>query len=283
MLSVVYQGMEMRSWVDSEGNLLRQETPLGWTMEACTAEEALAIDARDDPGEDILTALAAPASTKIDRPRETRRLRVRLHGMPLGGEDLQSHRQSVTLRAHCIEMTLSADRPPDAAALVGSVPDELTEFLLPSRFVEADAPEILSKAGEIVGREQDSLKAALSIHQWVFENVRKEPTVSVPTAREVLRTRRGDCNEHTTLFVALARAAGLPAKILVGLVYHEGAFFYHAWPSVYVGRWLEMDPTFGQAGVDATHIRLLEGELPDQLRLMGIVGRLRVEVLSREG
>ena len=37
-----------------------------------------------------------------------------------------------------------------------------------------------------------------------------------------------------------------------------------------------------QEGVDATHIRLLEGELPDQFKLMRLVGRLRVEVLKDE-
>ena len=62
----------------------------------------------------------------------------------------------------------------------------------------------------------------------------KKPTVSLPSAREVLRTRVGDCNEHTVLYVAMARALGLPARIAVGLVYLRGAFYYHAWPEVYV-------------------------------------------------
>ncbi len=74
---------------------------------------------------------------------------------------------------------------------------------------------------------------------------------SLPSAAEVLRTRVGDCNEHTALFVALARAAGLPARIAVGLVYLRGGFYYHAWPEVYVeergrGLWLPVDPTLNQ-------------------------------------
>ena len=62
----------------------------------------------------------------------------------------------------------------------------------------------------------------------------KKPTVSIPSAREVLRTKVGDCNEHTALFVAMARAAGIPARINVGLVFVRGAFYYHAWPEVYI-------------------------------------------------
>ena len=62
----------------------------------------------------------------------------------------------------------------------------------------------------------------------------KKPTVSLPSAREVLRTKVGDCNEHTALYVAMARALGIPARIAVGLVYIHGAFYYHAWPEVYI-------------------------------------------------
>ena len=50
----------------------------------------------------------------------------------------------------------------------------------------------------------------------------------------MLRTKVGDCNEHTALYVAMARALGIPARIAVGLVYIHGAFYYHAWPEVYL-------------------------------------------------
>jgi transglutaminase-like putative cysteine protease len=82
--------------------------------------------------------------------------------------------------------------------------------------------------------------------------------------------------------VGLARAAGLPAKIMVGIAYHEGAFYYHAWPAVHVGRWVEMDPTWGQPLVDATHIRITEGELANQLELVQTVGTLTLDVLEQE-
>jgi hypothetical protein len=100
----------------------------------------------------------------------------------------------------------------------------------------------------------------------------------------VLLRREGDCNEHTYLAVALARAVGIPARITVGIVCHEGAFYYHAWPAFHVGAagWLETDPTFGQDRVDATHIALLQGELQSQAELTRVFGRLRVEVVEVE-
>ncbi len=116
----------------------------------------------------------------------------------------------------------------------------------------------------------------------MYRKVKKQPTVSLPSALDVLRNMEGDCNEHTYLFVALARAVGIPAKIKVGLLHTNGAFYYHAWPAVFVGRWWELDPTIGQEAVDATHVAILEGETADQLKLLGLVGQLNADVVKQE-
>jgi hypothetical protein len=73
----------------------------------------------------------------------------------------------------------------------------------------------------------------------------------------------------------------LPAQIRVGLRYVNGAFYYHAWPAVYAGGWFEMDPTSGEELVGVTHLALLEGELANQLKLLGLLGRLKIEVVSQ--
>ncbi len=123
---------------------------------------------------------------------------------------------------------------------------------------------------------------AVAIHDWVYTHIKKLPVMSVPSALEVLESREGDCNEHTVLFVALARAAGVPSRAAVGLVWSEAlnAFGYHAWPEVYVGHWIPMDPTFGQQLADATHIKLLDGSLDKWPQLLPYLGRIRIEVLD---
>ncbi len=106
----------------------------------------------------------------------------------------------------------------------------------------------------------------------------------------MLRTKVGDCNEHTALYVALARALGIPARIAVGLAYVrgiQGAFYYHAWPEVYLedggrGLWLPVDPTFNQFPADATHVRLARGGLDKQAAILPMIGRLRMDVLDVE-
>ena len=116
----------------------------------------------------------------------------------------------------------------------------------------------------------------------------KKPTVSLPSALEVLRTRVGDCNEHTALYVALARALGIPARIAVGLVSVRGAFYYHAWPEVYLtegngrGMWLPVDPTLNQFPADGTHLRLARGGLDKQAAILPLLGRLKITILDLE-
>ena len=104
----------------------------------------------------------------------------------------------------------------------------------------------------------------------------------------MLRTKVGDCNEHTALYVAMARALGIPARIAVGLVYMHGAFYYHAWPEVYIddgsgrGLWLPVDPTLNQFPADATHLRLARGGLDKQAAILPLIGRLKMTVLDLE-
>ncbi len=125
-------------------------------------------------------------------------------------------------------------------------------------------------------------------------NLAKKAAVSLPSALDVLRLREGDCNEHTYLYVALARAAGLPSRINVGIIYANGsqlpedmaerqpAFYYHAWPSVFTGEWVDMDPTLGGNLVDAAYVTLALGELEEQMRLLGVFGRLSVDILAQK-
>lgn len=162
----------------------------------------------------------------------------------------------------------------------------MQHWLRSTAFIQADDPSMARTAGGVLGDNLQATEAAVLIEQWVFREVAKVPVAGVPSASEVLRSRRGDCNEHTTLYAALARSVGLPTRLAAGIVYSEsifadGAFYYHAWPEVWLGdRWLAVDPTFGQSPADATHLKLVEGELDKQTELMGVIGRLRLSVVE---
>src|SRR4029453_7019962 len=165
---------------------------------------------------------------------------------------------------------------------------DVSQFLRPEPLIESTAPEIVAEAENATRNVIGDRARAERLTRHVNAILEKKPTVSIPSAREVLRTRFGDCNEHTVLFVAMARAIGIPARIAVGLVSVHGAFYYHAWPEVYLsegqarGFWLPVDPTLNEFPADATHLRLARGGLDQQARILPLIGRLRIEILDLE-
>ena len=99
-----------------------------------------------------------------------------------------------------------------------------------------------------------------------------------PRRLQILDNRAGDCSEHALLFVALARAAGIPAREVGGLAYpgdEPPLFGWHAWAEIHDGsQWVSVDPMWNQVYVDATHIKLTE-DVSD-LSWFNVVGRLKL-------
>ena len=157
--------------------------------------------------------------------------------------------------------------------------DDAFKSLMESEFnIESDAQEILETARRISGKTKDPLLVARKTLNWVYRTLDKKPIVTVPSALEVLKTRVGDCNEHAILLTALLRASGIPARLAIGLVYTRGKFLYHAWNEAYIDDWISMDATMNQMPVDATHIKLVEGNLDKQVEIVKYIGKLRLKV-----
>lgn len=281
LLSSDYNGAAILSWIDRDGTVLRQQTPFGWTMELCSPEEAMNASLATH-SEDMLKGLSVPCMGKITNPLSSTKLRLQLTGVHFTKSELESFRQHVEIiTADETTITTLGSTNTTQTALLPLTPEETNRLLQSTSFVQADHTEIMALAAKITKGKTDPLDKARAIFEWVYKNVEKEMTISMPSALDVLRTMKGDCNEHTYLFVALARAAGIPSKIKVGLAYHEGSFYYHAWPAVFVGQWVEMDPTWGQKYVDATHIAFVEGELADQVQIIKLLGQLKIKILEQ--
>lgn len=279
LVEVLMRGVTFRAWVDADGRLLRQETPMGWILEASSADEAVQMVSSEGAPE-MLRVLAVPCEGALGNARACRRLVARFRGWPADFDFTDDERQRTIFQKEGvleIETRAAAVPPRDTPVVLSSSASTGSTV-----FIQADAPAITRKAREIVAGLTNAVEQTLALNEWVFRNVRKQPTVSLPSAVDVLKTMEGDCNEHTYLFVALARALRLPARVRVGLVYMDGAFYYHAWPIVEIGNGWELDPTLGQAAVDATHITLLEGELEQQIKLMSIVGRVNAVILDED-
>lgn len=71
---------------------------------------------------------------------------------------------------------------------------------------------------------------AQRFYEWVWENIKGIPG-KYTSVEEAIRKRRGDCEERATVFIALCRAAGIPARLVwvpshnwaeIGLYDHDG-------------------------------------------------------------
>jgi transglutaminase-like putative cysteine protease len=160
-------------------------------------------------------------------------------------------------------------------------PDPVTSD--PERLLQSTDAQIARLAQSIRRGERDPRVVAERLNAWVHDSIANRITFGVPNALQVLKTRAGDCNEHTQLFVALARAVGLPARVAAGLAYVGGKFYYHAWPEILLDDWVAVDPTFGQFPADAAHLRFIVGGLTRQTELLRLMGNLRIDVLSVNG
>ncbi len=276
-----FEGVTSTSWVTDVGEVVKEESPMGLVVVRETRERATALAVPGDVRGDMLEAAAVVPSKqrRIDDRTRVDLLRVRLYGADLAGLDLQGAGQ--TLEGDVLEIRRpAADFPPGPADPGAQV------FVRPETFIESDAPEILAAAQEAVRGVAGDRERGERLVRRVNAMLEKKPTVGLPSALEVLRTRVGDCNEHTALYVAMARALGIPARVAVGLVYVEGAFYYHAWPEIYLsekadrGLWVAVDPTLGEFPADATHIRLARGGLDRQAAVMPLIGRLKLDMLD---
>jgi tetratricopeptide (TPR) repeat protein len=131
---------------------------------------------------------------------------------------------------------------------------EFAQYLQPGDESRSDDKSVIEKARSIAGEERDAWKVARKLADWTYNNI-KWKRVDYATAPQTLATLEADCLEFSQLYVAMARSLGLPARLVSGLAYSGAAFGGHAWVEVYVGDWIEVDPTWGTDFVDATHIR----------------------------
>ncbi|MBL8842867.1 MAG: transglutaminase domain-containing protein [Planctomycetes bacterium] len=107
-------------------------------------------------------------------------------------------------------------------------------------------PEIRKIAAEVVGTETNPVIAARKLYDWTLDNI--EYWVKTPATRKAsatgssehcLTTKTGNCTDFHSLWAALARASGIPTRIVYGSIFKpaldgqdkDGS--YHCWPEFY--------------------------------------------------
>jgi hypothetical protein len=214
-------------------------------------------------------------ATPIADPRRATYVKLAIHGPAVGSLPPGDGAQRCRPLASGAECELATVPVPESGPV--------SSYLLPSTSVPSTDPrirELAAAVGSGVPAGTDQVRAILV---WLKANIRQEPIDSF-SALDVLDSRRAECQGHALLYTALARALGIPTRVVNGLVYSPelGGFAYHAWnESLVAGRWVAVDPTFGQLGADATHLKLGYGEsIGDVTPLLAWMGVTKIEVLA---
>jgi len=278
-------------WVDPDGQVLKSEQDLlgGVVMYRTTKEGA------KSPGGpiqlDLILASEIKVARKIPAPEQTRHVKYRV--------SLKKGNAAQVFPADP-RQTVAPELNPSSAILVVKSsgptdgqpgPDQVDhQYLEPNALVTSQDNRVRSLAERVTQGAVDPWGKAVRINQWVNKNVdRKNFQVAFAAASEVARNFSGDCTEHAVLAAAMCRAAGIPSRVAIGLVYVEknDSFGYHMWNEVYVNnRWVALDPSWDQSVVDATHIKLtdssLDGVSPFNafLPLLQVMGKLEIEPLE---
>jgi len=283
-------------WLDDKLQSVRQEanTPLGRmtlyrTPRTLAEKEGVAPELMADFGFNSRIRL----NRAIENPFEAREIVYRI---TVKDDDdpttvfTRDKRQSVeNVHGNTFDLHVRAIREPADVDAPGKADED---FLKSSYFLDSGNEKVREQAAQIVGDETDPWRKAQRIERWVHEHMKGNTEVNFAPASQVLRDLQGDCRQHAMLAAALCRAAGVPARTAVGLVYDNDrklgpGLAFHMWTEVWIkGQWLMLDAVLGHGHVGAAHLKIADHSWQDiqtlapLLPVTRVTGKVRIEVVE---
>lgn len=283
----------MTVWLDKNYQPVRSETeqpPLGKIVLYRTTREVAMRPAVAAKVVDIGLASDVPLNRPIPSPHDTTSVvyRMTLRDGDAAKAFAADDRQQVTaINDKTCEVRVRSVRVPPARG-ESEVKDE---YLKSNFFITSDDAQVQAFARRAVGDETDPWRQAQRIERWVHDHMKNfNPTVEFTTAARVAQSLEGDCRHHAVLTAAMCRAAGVPSRTALGLVYvnkqGKPVLGFHMWTEVFVrGQWLGLDATLGRGYVGAGHVKITDHSWHDTqsltpvLPVIEVVGKLTAEVV----
>jgi hypothetical protein len=157
-----------------------------------------------------------------------------------------------------------------------------SQFLGDTEYIKPGDPSIQQKSAEIRGRENDSFSIVQRLLSWISNSIKTDIFAETLTGPEVLRIRKGKCSEYAILFASLARAAGIPTKVVLGVGNRGNQWIGHIWNEVWLGEWVAVDPTSGIFVSGPTQVKFVDSPTIiglNQVRIK-LIDNLRIEILE---
>ncbi len=272
-----FMGADSTSWITEDGEIIKQKYPPSLMAKRESKENILN---KTNSSFNIIQKTSIPTNVKLEDPGAIDFMKVKLSGIDTSDDfDIDDgYRQKAD--GQFVEIKANKSETFENTYVLPYDFEEYQKLTEADFLIQSDDEDIIALTNKVLGGEKNPVEATKKINTWIYNNLKKTPTVSLPNAKDVLKTRVGDCNEHAALFSAMARAARIPTKTVLGIMYIENNFYYHAWNEVFIGKWVAVDSTYGQFPADATHIKLIEGNLAKSGEILKVVGKLNIEIID---
>ena len=285
------------SWLDKDWNVLRTETQMPGLGRVITYRTTKTVAMEEGASPELLPDLLQTTLIRLDKAidRPSERAEV-VYRITVTGDDdpatmfARDARQSVenatgntfNLRARAQRSPRVVDRPEKVGA----------EHRGSNHYLDSDDEVVKALAARAVGNERDPLTKARRIEKWVHDNMTFTSEIASATASQVARDLKGDCRQHAILTAAMCRAACLPSRTALGLVYtfdrDKGPVLaFHMWTEAYVvDQWLSLDAIPDRSGVSATHLKVADlswhdtQTLAPMLSVLRVLEKIKVEVVA---
>lgn len=283
-------GAETTFWLDRDGAFVRIVDDEGTVYRRTTREKA-----EEAPSRPHEYSVVCGASPTLERIFSAAKVGVDLHvqgdpnrrlpDLPTSPWSRVKAVRGSDAQGWVLELELTAHDDPSAQATFADV--DRTKFaadLEPTNLMPSNHPQLVALAKQVVGDAKTLREGARRLARWTHLNLEKEsPLVAESTALEILAERKGDCSEHCVLFVALCRAAGIPARRCSGFVCLGSIWGGHSFAEVWTGTWIGADGTTGEVGAGARYLFFGYLDKPDSWPTVvsgRLIGRMRFVTTS---
>jgi transglutaminase-like putative cysteine protease len=257
--------VESTVWLDAEGDQIRSSavSPFGeMSFVLASREEALDLAAAGRIPEEQYARTLVRSNIRLPQARLIESLTLAIRRPTGPGQVWPSFAGpgQTVLETTPGRIVLRIDRP-DISRRGTATADPAD--LRANMYLDTGDALVQKTAREIVGSEKDPFRKAVLLKDWVSTRMTFDLGIAFAPSSEVIRNLRGTCAEYAILLATLARAAGIPSRYLMGLVYLNGIWGGHAWAEMLVdGTWVQMDAAVnGPGDADAARFYFAESSL----------------------
>jgi len=281
-METLEHGLPVSRWIDGQGLIVRTATPLGLDFER-SAFEVVTLNYRNRRPSQIVgawpTGIAEELQTSAmpETPGAVLQIRLERRGTPVSADAVPALGGGGQ-RAHADTLFLSRVVPSGEISLQDSLigPSYLGDALL----LQLREARLQALAKSLKGGTPPVM--AGRIGDWMNRSValsRAGP--GRPGALYTSMRREGDPACRALLYISLARADGIPARLASGLVRSGDGFHLDSWPEVWLGDWVPVDLRAGRLPADPNRIRLAIGGAGRSHELVPLFGAVTVHIVSQ--